>query len=137
MGKGHGEKLSRWQEVAIAALLSEPTLKLAAAEARVSERRLRAWLKRPDFAAAYASARRRMLEHALSRLSRAANRAVTTLTRALSCEKPSDRIRAALGVLDRALAGAQLLDLDERMKEIERKLGIDRDGRPLSPGGDG
>lgn len=56
--KGHGEKLSRKQEAAVAALLTESTLCRAAERARVGEVTLWRWLKEPGFKAAYREARR-------------------------------------------------------------------------------
>ena len=50
---GHGEKLTRKQEQAVAALLEQPTVLRAATVAGVSERTLRLWLKDPGFKAAY------------------------------------------------------------------------------------
>jgi hypothetical protein len=116
---GHGEKLSRKREEVVAALLGNPTLPLAAAEVGVSVRRLRDWLRDPDFKAAYAEARRRVLEHAIARLQATTARAVTRLTRALTAPKDSDAIRAALGILDQARGGAELLDVLERLEQLE------------------
>ena len=45
------KKLNRRQEAALVALLAEPTYTAAAARARVSEKTLRRWLKRPEFQA--------------------------------------------------------------------------------------
>jgi hypothetical protein len=51
--KGHGEKLSRKQDLAIAGLLTEPTIGEAAQKAGVSEVTLWRWLKQADFTSAY------------------------------------------------------------------------------------
>jgi DNA-binding transcriptional MerR regulator len=106
---------------ALAALLGEPTLARAARTAGVSERTLRYWLRKPAFLRAYRQARRQVLEAAVGQLQRAAGRAVRTLVKALATEKASDRIRAALGILDRGLRGAELLDMEERLAELERR----------------
>jgi hypothetical protein len=58
---GHGEKLSRKREQAIAALLTQPTIAAAAKMAGIGERTLRRWLKLPEFASAYDAARREVV----------------------------------------------------------------------------
>ena len=116
---GHGEKLTRKQEQAVAALLEQPTVLRAATVAGVSERTLRLWLKDPGFRAAYGAARRQLLEHALARLHKASAKAVGALVKALRADKDGDRIRAALGILDRATAGYELLDVLDRIESLE------------------
>ena len=56
------EGLTGAQAQAIMALLSEPTIKGAAKVARVGETTIHRWLNAPEFAAAYKTARRRVLE---------------------------------------------------------------------------
>ena len=63
---GHGEKLTRKQEQAVAALLEQPTVLRAATAAGVSERTLRLWLKDPGFKAAYPGSRTGGCEKSLS-----------------------------------------------------------------------
>ena len=47
--KGHGAQLPRKQEAAIAALLSHPSIDLAAKSIGVSSRTLRRWMQLPAF----------------------------------------------------------------------------------------
>jgi len=82
--RGHGQKLTRKQEGAIAALLAEPTHAAASVVAGVAESTLHRWLQLPDFLRAYRQARRRVVEHAVGRLQRVTNRAVDALERNLS-----------------------------------------------------
>ena len=96
-GTGHGEKLSRKREQAIAALLAEPTLAAAAGALGVSDRTLRNWLKRSTFRAAYREARRQVVEGAIARLQQATTDAVACLQRNLTCEHAATEVRAALG----------------------------------------
>jgi hypothetical protein len=56
---GHGEKLTRKQEDAIAALLDAPTVAAAAGKAGIGERTLRRWLRIAEFQSAYRRERRR------------------------------------------------------------------------------
>jgi hypothetical protein len=116
---GHGEKLSRKQESAIAAMLTERTIGDAARKAKVSERALRNWLAQPAFRDAFRNARAELLTQTVGRLLDSTGKAVETLVKELDGEKGSDRIKAATAILDRALEGTQLLDVVDRVKELE------------------
>lgn len=121
---GHGEKLSRYQESAISALLTEPTVAEAAEKAGVSERTLRRWLSdSPEFVGAYRRARLQVVEAAISHLQQASAEAVATLRRNMDCGNPHAEIRAALGVMDLSIKGAELLDLEARIEELEDLVG--------------
>src|SRR5262249_6596386 len=119
---GHGEKLTRKQEVAVAALLSEPTIKRAAERVGVGEKTLRLWLDDPGFKRSFAEARRQILTVAVARLVDGTSEAVTTLREALTTEKASDRIAAARTLLDQALKATELLDLNNKVAELEQLL---------------
>jgi hypothetical protein len=98
--KGLGENLTRKQELAIAALLSEPTVAAAAEKAGVSEVTLWRWQKQPEFLAAYRLARRETMEKATAFLQQSAWAASTTLVRLLGAGSESVRLRAATVILD-------------------------------------
>ena len=119
--QGHGEKLSRKQEAAISALLTAQTIGAAAGVVRVNERTLRNWLKMPAFQTAYRAARRQVVEQAISQLQQAANEAVATLQKNLTCGNKSVEVRAALGILGQAVQGVELIDLEERIADLERR----------------
>src|SRR5687767_14856159 len=114
-----GEKLTQPQERGIDALLTCRTLAEAAAKAGVSERSLRNWLKRPAFQAAYRSARRQIIEQAVTQLQRSADAAVKALQRNLKCGQPGNEIKAAVAVLDHSMKGVELLELEERLAALE------------------
>jgi hypothetical protein len=115
-------KSNRKQEALIAALLTEPTHAAAAVKAGISEATLHRWLRLPDFQTAFREARRRIVETAIGRLQQAAGKAVDTLERNLGCGHAGNEIRAALGVLDHAVKAIELLDLVERVDELERLM---------------
>jgi hypothetical protein len=104
----------RW-EVAIAYLLSEPTAQQAAAKADIPYRTLKSWLADPRFRQQFRKARRELLAGAISRLQAATGLAVDTLLAvAKDGTKDSDRVRAAVALLDHALrGGAELAEPDE------------------------
>jgi hypothetical protein len=125
---GHGQKWSRKQEQAVAALLTEATVQQAAAKAGVSHSTLKRWLSEPDFRAAYRWARRELVEGAVGRVQAATGLAVDTLVAvARSGARDGDRVRAAVALLDHAFRG--LADADT--------LHGDREADDASPMGTG
>jgi DNA-binding MurR/RpiR family transcriptional regulator len=125
--RGLGEKLTRKQEVAIAALLTARTIAEAAHAASISEPTLWRWLQREDFQAAYRQARREAVSQAVAYLQRVAGEAVDTLRAVMQdTQKPaSARVSAARAVLDLAMRGVELEDLEARIQTLERCL-VDR-----------
>lgn len=119
--KGYGEKISRKQEAAIAALLRDPTIKQAARAVGVGEVTLWRWLKQEGFSAAYKVARRQVVEAAIGYLQEATVEAAATLRRNLTCGQPAVEVRAALGLLEQALQGQELLDISDRLEALERQ----------------
>jgi hypothetical protein len=100
------DKLTPKQEQALLALLSQPSIKAAAASVDVSERQLRRWLDQHPFTAAYRRGRRELVEAAVGRLQAATGQAVDTLLAvAKDGKKDSDRVRAAVALLDHAFRG--------------------------------
>ncbi len=118
---GHGEKLTRKQEQAIGALLSEQTIASAANQVGISEVTLRRWLKQPDFLAAYRAARREVVEKAVAQLQQSSWAASTTLLKLLASSSDSVRLRAAVAILDHAAKGVELIDFEERLSALEQK----------------
>jgi hypothetical protein len=116
---GPGEKLTHRQERAVLALLTERNIGKAAARAKVGESTLRRWLSTPVFLAAYRAARRQAVEHAIGQVQHSASLAAATLRRALPGGKCGDRIRAALGILGRAVDAVELGDVLERLERLE------------------
>jgi hypothetical protein len=117
-----GGTKKRQQDLAVEALLSEPTIPAAAAKAKIGERTLRRWLAEdPDFLGAYRRARARTVEQAVALLQRLCEQAVGTLQGALNCKHPPTRVRAACAILDRALRGVELLDHEERLAALEMR----------------
>ncbi len=108
--RGHGQQLSRTWDRAIAALLQHSRITDAARSIKVNPETLRRWLSVPEFADAYASARKEVLEETVSALRLASSEAVRTLTRNMRCGIPAAEIMAARAILDSVLkpAGVQV-----------------------------
>jgi hypothetical protein len=121
--------INRKQEQAIAALLSAQTIKAAAAECGVAEVTLWRWLQSDEFAAAYRTARRQVVERAVSELQGACGEAVETLKRNLTCENPAVEIRAAQIILEQGIKGVELMDLQGRVERLEAMLETQEKGK--------
>ncbi len=102
------------------ALIESGTILEAAEKCGISERTLRVWIKEPDFAAAYAAARRQLIDNALLSLQRASNSAAFVLIKSLKAEDANIAIRASLGILDRAVKLTELCELVERIEALEQ-----------------
>ena len=111
--------ISRKQDAAIGALLSQPTITAAAESVGVGEATLRRWLKDAGFLAAYRSARRDTLEHCVALLQKASTGAVEALQQSLQATSEGVRLRAACAILDYSMKGAELLDLEARITVLE------------------
>jgi hypothetical protein len=119
---GHGEKLSRKREQAIAALLQHPSLKEAAKATSVAEKTLRRWLKDEAFIEAYEIARRECLSHATGRLQEATSKAITTLSSVMSnSESPGAQVGAARTILEFAFRAVERDDLEKRLAALEAR----------------
>jgi DNA-binding transcriptional MerR regulator len=128
-----GRKLPHKREQALAALIESGSVEEAAAKCDVSERTLRTWLKEPAFKDEYRQARRRLLDDAVLALQQASRKAVEALVSQLDAAKPSDVIRAAAAILDRAFRGAEVLELAESLEDLQRQLDDIRKGSGSDP----
>lgn len=117
--------LSPKQYNAIAALLSEPTVRKAAEVAKVPERTLYNWLKIPAFAAEYRAARREAVSQAIARTQQHSSAMVSVLIGiAADSKKPAAaRIAAASKALDIAIKSVELEDLAVRLAALEERYG--------------
>jgi hypothetical protein len=123
MSRGHGDKLGRKKELAIAALLQQPTILAAAQVVGIEECTLRKWLELPEFKTAYRKARQRVLEAAIGRLQQVTGDAVEALKRNLTCGRPDTEVRAAQAILSQAVQAGELSELWETIEAMERRLG--------------
>jgi len=81
-------------------------------------------MREPGFRDAYLSARRQAVEAAIGALQQACGAAVATLVSVMSDEASgaSVRVSAAKAILDQAFKGAELLDMEARITEIEESI---------------
>ncbi len=108
----HGQNLTDKQEALLAALLTEPTLKAAAAKAGVGRTTAYRWMQQPAFRAAYQQGRREIVDTAIGRGQAACGLAIDVLMNvAQRGRRDSDRVRAAVAMLDHALRGLSDADI--------------------------
>ena len=113
------------RETAIAALLTEKSIRDAAAVVGVSDRTLRRWMADDkDFRDQYREARLQVVEHAVTRLQKACDTAVQTLEEVMKdgSAAASARVAASRAVLDTSIAGLERDRIEERLDEIEQRL---------------
>ena len=120
---GHGEKLSRKREQALYSLVHQPTIAAAARAIGIGEATLRRWLKNPDFRADYRRYKQEILEHSIALLQTSGDEAVKTLLSSLHAESEPVRLRAACAILDYAIKGLEIVDLEERINLLEKANG--------------
>lgn len=114
------DKLSVAQHKAVLALLSEPTIRKAAAVAGVKERTVYNWLRTAAFADEYRVARREAMQQAIARLQQYSGQAAATLVLLMASTKPDAiRLRAALGVLEIAIKGTEIEDLRNELEQLQ------------------
>jgi len=119
--KAHGEKLSRKQEQTIAALLTCDSITAATAGCGVAEATIHRWLKDDGFQIAYREARRAVVQQAITQVQRATAEAVATLRAVMQdSECPaSARVSAAKAILETAVKGIEIEDLEARIAALE------------------
>jgi hypothetical protein len=133
---GYGAKFSRKMEQAVAAMLSCRTVEEAARMAGIGTNTLRRWIRRPEFEAAYREARATLLSQAVARLQGASGAAATTVLKImLSPDAPAGaRLRAAEIVLEQATKASSMEDLEVRLANLERKVGLKKISRRCPAG---
>jgi hypothetical protein len=118
---GHGEKLGRKQEEAIAALLSQRNIEEAGRAAGVGTRTLIRWLKLPEFGKEYRKARHEAVHQSVARLQQATGAAATIVLKLMTDPNvpAAVKLRAAECVFDRAFKGVELEDIEVRLAALE------------------
>jgi hypothetical protein len=122
--KGNQQKspLTRNQEAALVAILAQPTLALAAAQAKVSLATLYRWMYRDEaFRAEYLRLRKEIVGNAALQLQKANTNAVNALVSVLNYpEAPaSARVAAARTVLEMSLKALEAESIEERIAALE------------------
>ena len=119
---GHGQKLGRKKEEAIAALLTHRNVDEAARAVGIGATTLWRWQKLPEFQAAYREARRVAYGQAVARLQQGTSAAATTLLKTMIDPNTpaSVRVRAAEAIFNHAAKAIEIEDVEARVAELER-----------------
>lgn len=120
----HRKRLTPRQRKAIEALLTTGDKTAAAEAAGVQRQTIYRWLKLPHFRAALAEAEAEALASLSRALVRLGDNATATLEQAMGDDESSwsVKVRAADVVLSRLLQLRELVDLEQRVSELERQL---------------
>jgi hypothetical protein len=107
----------------IAALLACDSITAAAAHAGVAEGTVYRWLKDAAFQEAYRKARGQVVRHSIVQLQRATGIAVQTLVAVMEDQEvtASAKVSAAKAVLEMAIKGVELDDLEARISALEQQ----------------
>jgi hypothetical protein len=112
------------QEKAIMALLTEPTIKLAAKKAGVGETTLYRWMLEETFDKAYKEARKTAMDQTIFRLQQTTTDAVQTLKDVMEDKEApaSSRVTAAKTVLEMAFKAYEIENVVTKIEEMEKTL---------------
>jgi transposase-like protein len=121
---GHGQKLSRKKEQAIASLLSQPSIGGAAKKVGIGEKTLFRWLQLDEFKRAYKTARRQVIDQTIAQIQSVMSEAVQTLLSVMadSTTPASAKVSAARALLDIGFKVVEIEELENRIEKIEKNL---------------
>ena len=122
--QGPSKNLTAKQERALVALLNCGTIKEASEECKVNETTLWRWLQLDDFQVCYRAARRQVVEHAIAQMQQDCSVAAKTLRIVAddAAAPASARVAAARAIIENAIKGVELGDLEDRIKRLEETL---------------
>jgi|SRR5262252_6163782 len=125
---GHGSKRRRYED-AIAALLQTVSVYDAARQIGLSQTTLLKWMREPVFIAAYADARKQIVDAAIARVQRLCAKAATKLEETLDDPDttPAIRIQACKLTFDMSLKALELAEITERLQRIEEHLSLSKE----------
>lgn len=110
---------------ALAALMSEPTIRAAAKKLDIAEPTLYKWLRDPIFSSMYREARMKAVEHAIAKLHKGTNIAVDRLLHIIQDgEQPAAvQVAAARAVLEYSFRGLDVMSLLTKLEELDALVG--------------
>jgi uncharacterized membrane protein len=123
--KGHGSKFGRKTEEAVAAMLTQPNVEMAARTAGISVATLMRWQKEPEFQKAYREARRAAYGQSIARLQQAMPLAVQTMIKmVVDPNTPASvRVRAAEIIANHSHKAIEIEDVEARVTALEEAAG--------------
>jgi hypothetical protein len=127
---GHGSKLERKMEQAIASLLTARNMEEAAKSIGISPKTLQRWQKLPEFERAFREARMAAFRQSTARLQQASSPAVTMLLKILvdPVAPMAVKARCAYYILDQTKKAIETEEIEARVSELERAAGDGQQG---------
>jgi transposase-like protein len=123
LSRGHGDKLERKREAAVAALVEEGTIERAARKVRVSASTLKRWLRTDrEMQRLFRAARHELLDRTLFWLQMGSGNAVATLIKNLTNESASVQLAAANSLLNHLGRITEQVSLEERLAALEAQI---------------
>jgi hypothetical protein len=128
---GHGGKIKRKLEDAVAAMLTQRNVEEAARSVGISIATLMRWQKLPEFQVLYREGRRTAYAQAIARLQQGTSAAATTLLKTMidPATPASVRVRAAEAIFNHAAKAIEIEDIEARVSELERAAGTSQSGK--------
>ncbi len=117
-------ELSLKQEKSILLLISGLGLDATAKKLKISPVTLWRWQQQGGYTARYRHLRRVRVEHSIAVLQSLTNDAVECLRRNLTSGNRPSEVRSALGILNQALLGLDIMEMETRVAEVEKRLEI-------------
>ncbi len=117
----NGTAISLRQQRTITALISRPTIELAAQHAEVGRTTVYAWMSDPNFLAALKAAQHEQTRETLAYLRSCTLRAAQKLAELLNSQHEGTAYRAAVSLLDYGLKAAEFQELEERIQVLEER----------------
>lgn len=114
--------LSSHKRRAVLALVEHGAVARAADECKLSRQTLYRWLREPEFAQALRDESDSRVEQASRRLTYLVDEAITVLSELLKSGSEHQRRLAADSVLSHALRLRELVELEQRISNLERSL---------------
>lgn len=112
------------QEIALIALLENPTVATAAEASGISRPTIFRYLQDPDFRRSYQAAKKALLDAALGDLQKASSEAVSTLRGVMLAKETSAgvKVSAAKAILAFSIQVGQVEDVLRRLEALEDRL---------------
>jgi len=128
---GHGAKLGRKKEEAIAALLVHRNTEEAARAVGIAPKTLLRWQQIPEFQSAFRAAKWAAYSQSIGRLHQMSTAAVSTLGKVMvdPSTPPAVKVRAADSILNHTVKAVETEIVETRLTELERAAGTSKDGR--------
>ncbi|MEN6375703.1 MAG: phBC6A51 family helix-turn-helix protein [Smithella sp.] len=112
--------LNNRQIKAIPVFISCDSMEDAARQIGITKGTLYQWLKQDEFVKEVQTARKKLLDKAMNKLTNVSMKAVNTLEKLLDAESEAVRRAAANDILGHALKHRELSEIEDRLESVEK-----------------